>query len=327
MELFIQSNNTLHFPSVLDGVKWTTERKGSPGVLTFSIVKDDKLIFEEGNQVRFKYDNNKVFYGFIFTKKRTKENIIEVTAYDQLRYLKNKDTYVYENKKASDVIKALASDFNLEVGHIEDTGYVIPSRDEDNQSLFDMIDMALSLTTATKGTLYTLYDDYGKLTLKSMQNMTIDLLICDESGEDYEYTSSIDTNTYNRIKITYENEKSKKREVFMAGDIENINRWGVLQYYEAISADTNTKIEAIRSAAKIKANSLLTLYNEKSKSLTFKNLFGDTRARAGTRVYVYVNLGDVLLKNYMLINKATHTYSSHSHFMDLEMVGGGFYGI
>jgi hypothetical protein len=327
VELFIENNNRLYYPPVLDGVKWTTERKGSPGVLNFSVYADDALVFEEGNQVGFKYDNENIFYGFVFTRKRTKENIIEVTAYDQLRYLKNKDTYVYKNKKASEVIKALASDFNLNVGHIEDTGYVIPLRDEDNQTLFDMINMALSITTTAKGNLFTLYDDYGKLTLKSIQNMTIDLLICNESGEDYEYASSIDNNTYNRIKLTYDNEKTKKREVFIAQDSSNINKWGMLQYYETISGDSNTKVEAIRAAAKIKADNLLALYNEKSKSLTFKNLFGDTRARAGARVWVSVSLGDVYLDGYMLINKATHVYSKDTHFMDLEMVGGGFFGI
>jgi len=326
VQLFIEHDNKLYFPSVLDEVKWITERKGSPGILNFTVVKDESLAFAEGDPVAFQYDDNNVFYGFVFTKKRNKENLIQVTAYDQLRYLKNKDTYMYENKKASDVIKMLAADFRLKTGVIEDTGYVIPSRDEDNQTLFDIINTALRHTTDARGTIYTLYDDYGKLTLKSMQNMTIDLLICDESGEDFDYTSSIDTNTYNKIKLTYDNEKSKKREVFIAQSSDNINRWGVLQYYESISADSKTKIESIRSAAKVMANTLLTLYNAKTRSLTFKNLFGDTRVRAGASVYVHINLGDILLKNYMLVNKATHYYSRDTHLMDLELIGGGIFG-
>lgn len=324
MKLYIDNNNKRHFPSVLEGIKWTTERKGSPGVLNFTIYSDDALEFEEGNSLGFIYDDNKVFYGYVFTKKRTKERTIEVTAYDQLRYLKNKDTYVYENRKASEVVKMLASDFKLDVGTIEDTEYVIPSRDEDNQTLFDMINNALTLTTTAKGTMFTLYDDFGKITLKSIQNMTVNLLICDESGEDYDYTSSID-DTYNKIKLTYDNEKSGKREVFIAQSSDNINKWGPLQYYESISADSKTKLEAIRAAAKIKADTLLTLYNQKSQNLTFKNLFGDIRARAGARVWVNVNLGDVYLNNYMLISKATHIFNNDNHMMDLELIGGGIY--
>lgn len=324
--LYIQNGTKLYYPAVLDGIKWTTERKGAPGSLKFMVYNDEALVFEEGNKVGFQYNEDKVFYGVVFTKKRSKERTIEVTAYDQLRYFKNKDTYSYVNKKASDVVKMLAADFGLKTGTIEDTGYVIPSRDEDNQTLFDITNTALTLTTTAKGTLYTLYDDYGKIALKSMQSMTIDLLICDQSGEDYDYTSSIDTNTYNKIKLTYDNEKSEKREVFIAQDSDNINKWGKLQYYEAVNGNSNQSIDAIRAAAKIKADTLLAIYNDKSRSLIVKNLFGDTRVRAGVRVYVYLNLGDVLLQNFMLINKATHTYDKDSHVMDLELIGGGFYG-
>lgn len=325
MNLYIDNNNKRYYPSVLEGIKWTTERKGSPGILNFTVYSDEALVFEEGNSVGFMYDDDKVFYGYVFTKRRTKERTIEVTAYDQLRYLKNKDTYVYENKKASEVIKKIASDFKLNTGNIDDTEYVIPSRRENNKTMFDIINNALSITQDAKRSIYTLYDDFGRLTLKSLENMTLDLLICEESGEDYDYTSSIDTNTYNKIKLTYENKPTKKREVFMVIDADNIEKWGQLQYYEAISASSKDDINTIRAAAKIKTEALLTLYNQKSKSLTFKNLFGDTRARAGTRVWVNINLGDVYLNNYMLINKATHTFSSSNHMMDLELIGGGIY--
>jgi len=326
MQLFIENNNKLYFPSVLDGVKWTTERKGTPGVLTFSVIKDEALAFTEGNSISFQYDDEKVFYGFVFSKKRTKANVIEVTAYDQLRYLKNKDTYTYENKKASEVIKLLAADFNLQVGEIEDTQYVIPSRDEDNQTLFDIINTALTLTTTAKGLLYTMYDDHGKLTLKSMENMTLDILICNESGEDFDYSSSIDTNTYNRIKIIYNSDSLGNREVFVEQSDENVDKWGVLQYYESISGDSNTSIEQIKASTRKKATTLLHFYNTKTRSLSFKNLFGDTRVRAGSRVYVHMNLGDIVLKNYMLVNRVTHTYNKDSHFMDLDLLGGGIYG-
>lgn len=326
MQLLIYHKNKLYLPSVLDGVKWTTERKGTPGIFNFTVVKDEKLVFEEGDAVSFQYDDDNIFYGFIFSKKRTKENVIEVTAYDQLRYLKNKDTYSYENKKASEVIKMLAADFQLQVGTIEDTGYVIPHRDEDNQTLFDIINTALSLTNMSKGTLFNLYDDYGKLTLKSMENMVLDLLICDASGEDFDYSSTIDSNTYNKIKLVLDNSKSGKREVFVAQSGENINQWGLLQYYSKINADSNGSIDEARAKAKKQASVMLDNYNQVTRSLSIKNLFGDSRARAGASVYVYLNLGDIFLKNFMLINKATHVYSKDTHFMDLELVGRGIYG-
>ena len=53
-------------------------------------------------------------------------------------YLNNKDTYVYENKTASQFIQMIAADFSLNTGTLEDTGFVIASRVEDNTSLFDI---------------------------------------------------------------------------------------------------------------------------------------------------------------------------------------------
>ena len=90
VELLIQHGNSLFQPIVEDGIQWTTERAGSPSILKFTVIKDGVINFAEGDPVRLKVDGNEVFYGFVFTKKRSKGEGIEVTAYDQLRYFKNK---------------------------------------------------------------------------------------------------------------------------------------------------------------------------------------------------------------------------------------------
>lgn len=92
-ELFIQHGGTIYEPAVLEGIVWSTERQKQPGKLTFKVVKDAKLNFAEGDAVRLRINGKNVFYGFVFKKQRDKEKTISVTAYDQLRYLKNKDTY------------------------------------------------------------------------------------------------------------------------------------------------------------------------------------------------------------------------------------------
>ena len=89
VELLISHNGKLYAPAVEEGIQWTTERAGSPSTLKFTVVKDETIAFEEGDPVRMKLDGKNVFYGFVFVKKRNKEHLIEVTAYDQLRYLKN----------------------------------------------------------------------------------------------------------------------------------------------------------------------------------------------------------------------------------------------
>lgn len=88
IELLIQNGNTVYAPVTQDEIVWTTERKSSPGKLEFKVLKDNIINYEEGNPISFKVNGNKVFYGFVFTKKREKDKIIKTTAYDQLRYLK-----------------------------------------------------------------------------------------------------------------------------------------------------------------------------------------------------------------------------------------------
>ena len=192
----IQNGSSIYYPVVEEGVTWETARKGLPGKLAFSIVNDGKINFQEGNAVRMKYGGQNVFYGFVFAKKRNKGNTIGVVAYDQLRYLKNKDTYVYTNKTASDLIKMISTDFKLNIGIIENTTYTIASRVEDNKALVDMIQNALDLTLDNKKKIYVLHDDFGKLTLKDVESMKLNLMIDEEAAEDFDYTSSIDGQTF-----------------------------------------------------------------------------------------------------------------------------------
>lgn len=315
VELLIQNGSKVYIPVVEEGIIWTTERKGTPGQLTFNVVKDDLVNFTEGNAVRLRVDNKNIFYGFIFIKKRDKDGIIKVTAYDQIRYLKNKDTYVYTNKRADEFIRMVASDFNLNVGTLENTGYKIASRVEDNVALIDMIQNSLDLTLMNKKEMFVLYDDFGKLTLKSIQSMRLNLLIDEETGENYSYTSSIDSDTYNKIKLVYDNEKSGKRDIYIAQDSNNMNNWGILQYFDTLKEGEN---------GKAKADALLSLYNKKTRNLTIQNAFGDTRVRAGSMVVVQLNLGDVKLNNLMLVEKCKHKFNLDEHFMDLTLRGGEF---
>lgn len=315
MELWIINEDKAYQPSVLGGVTWETSRQGEPSSLKFTCIQDNVLNITEGNAVKFIVDNKNIFFGFIFSIKRDKSEQIQITAYDQLRYFKNKDTYVYTNKRADEVIKMVCNDFGLQVGTLANTKYKIAGKVEDNKTLFDVVQNALDDTLTNTTKLYVVYDDFGKVTLKDTEDMLLNLLIDEETGENYSYTSSINDNTYNQIKITYDNEKTGKREVYMAKDSSNINKWGILQYYE--STDNP-------QGASAKADALLKLYNAKTRNLKISNAFGDTRVRAGCSVVVKLNLGDVKLENYMLVENVKHSFDKDSHFMELTLRGGEF---
>ncbi len=303
--LRIQNGEKVYEPKVLEGMSLSSERKGSPAVLKFEVVKSGDLNFTEGNKVNLIVNGVNMFAGFVFTKSRDKGPTISVTAYDQLRYLKNKDTYVYEGLTATKLVKATAQDFGLTFGELDDTKYSL-SRVEENKTWFDIIQSALDVTLLNTGKMYVLYDDFGKITLKDIENMKVPILVDDEVAEDYQYSTSIDTNTYNQIKLYYKNKLIKVEK-----DEGTIKKWGVLQLSETI--------EEITEDALVKSKTMLERYNEKTRTLSVKNVLGDTRVRAGNSIGIYLNLGDQVANQYMLIERCTHTFNENEHFMDLTL--------
>ena len=79
-----------------------------------------------------------------------------------------------------------------------------------------MIENALDLTMQNTKQMFVLYDDFGKLTLKNLSDMRVGeqgayFMIDEVTGENFEYTARIDNSTYNKIKLTYENESTGQR--------------------------------------------------------------------------------------------------------------------
>lgn len=109
-----------------DGVTLDRSPDLAPAKLSFKVFKDSVLNIEEGDLVNLKVNNELVFVGYIFEKKRSKDNFIEVTAYDQCRYLKSEGYYVFDGTKtASELIKALAEDLAIKLGDISKTVHKI----------------------------------------------------------------------------------------------------------------------------------------------------------------------------------------------------------
>lgn len=318
MKIRITHGDKIYEVPVKDGVSWTTERKGVPGKLAFTVISDGIAVIDEGDAVSFTDENKGIFFGFVFTAKRDQSESISVTAYDQLRYLKNKDTLEYNGLLASQVVQRLGNAYRLNLGTIEPTTYCLPKTVEEDSTLFDIILNALDGELMNAGRMYILYDDFGKLTLKSLENMKTDVVIDDESAEKFSYTTSIDNKVYNRIKLKRDNESTGMVDTYIAQDSSNINRWGVLQLTEKLKEGEN---------GVVKANALLSLYNSKSRSLKITGCKGDLKVRAGSLVVVVFELGDgTELSQYMLVDVCKHVFKESSHTMDLTLIGGGING-
>ena len=213
------------------------------------------------------------------------------------------------------MVALIGEKYGFNIGTLANTVWVIASRVEDNVSLLDMISNALDQTLQNTGDLYILHDDFGKLNLSFLGDMYVPIMIDAETGQNYDYESSIDENTYNRIKLVYDNEDAGKREVYIAQDSSNINRWGILQYFDALQKGEN---------GQAKADALLQIYNKETRTLTVKDAAGDSRVRGGSLVVVQLDLGDVKLQNLMLVEKCVHKYGESKHTMDLTVSGGDF---
>ena len=316
VEIQIKNNGLTYVPVISGNVVWTTERTGTAGKLTFTVVKDNIIDFQEGNPVTLKVDGKEVFYGYVFEKKRTKEPTISVTAYDQLRYLKNKDYFIMESHTASDLIRHIAEDFRLNCGEIEDTGYVRTTKNCEG-TLFDIFQEALDDTLMNRKEIYVLYDNFGKLALKNIKNMKINdmQVITDSRLENIDYSTSIDGETYNRIRLVYEDKDSGTAKIYQSQSTDSMNKWGVLQYFEKANQTTGLKA---------KTDALLGLYNKKTRKLVLKGVFGDLRVRAGCMVPVLLNLGDIVTQQFFICEKVTHTFNENRDSMDLSLRGSDF---
>lgn len=302
---------------VKEGMKIVWERKGTPGKLTFTAKYDKKFKIVEGNAVTVVVDKTNFFFGFVFTRQTSKDGMMQYTVYDQLRYLKNKDTMIYKKKRADEVIKKIANKFNLKCGTLANTSYKL-SAIEDNTTLFDIIQNALDETLMVKNKVYVLYDKVGKLTLTDISKMKVDsCLVDEETGEDFTYKTTIDSDVYNQIKLIYENKEKGTYDLYVTKHSKNINKWGVLQYVEKIDDP---------DIGKLKAKALLKLYNQKARTLTVSKVIGNKKVRAGSLVPIILDLQDIKIANYMVVEKVTHTFDNRRWTMDLVLSGGDFSG-
>lgn len=297
----------------VQSVTYTTNRTGEPGKLEFTLNKAGGISFFEGDVVRFSVDGTLVFYGWIFTKSKDRWDVIEVTCYDRVRYLKASASYAFYNQTAGDIIRKIAGDFQLEVSAIEDTGYAIPSLIEEEQTCLDIIEEAIQQTLLNTGRVYVFFDDGNGLSLREAGNMISDVMIGDKSLlTDYTYQTDIDEQTYNSVKLARPNEETGRADVFVAQDSANIGQWGLLQLYQTVDGDVND------AQVLAQAQATLSYYNRRMRTLSVTSL-GVVGLRAGQMILMQVEgLGDVDLNQYVMLEKVTHTFENDQHTMDFD---------
>lgn len=310
-EVWIQNGVTAMLPVVEGEVRVTWSRGFQAGKLEFNAVKDEGLSYQEGNPVALKKDGRTLFFGYVFEKARDKKQIIRTTAFDQLRYLKNKDSYQYEKKTYGELLSMICADRHLKTGAIAGTGYQIPFRTERDKEFFQILQWASDATIVHTGTEYVLFDRAGEVCLQPWSALQVSEAVTYDTAENFDYRTTID-GSYNRVKLSYVDDKKKKLTPVIAEDTGRIGEWGLLQYYQE-----TTNREDLQGRAK----GLLELLNRKGRTLTIQNAVGNWDVRAGSLIPVlFGGFSDIVLNSWMLVDEVVHKVKEGHHFMDLRVL-------
>lgn len=266
------------------------------------------LTFSNGDTIQFGVDGKRVFIGTLFAFAKDTTGKVSLTCYDRNIYLmKSHAIRSFKNKKASDIIKSIAKDFNIPVGDIEDTGYVIPALILRNNSLYDMINKALTLSQNQNGKRFWLSSVEGKLTLKQHQNNVNPWVIrVGENLTSANYSLSIE-DTKNAVQVT--GGKDKK----LVHSVKNSNsqkQFGVMQHVEEMDE------KATLSQVKQRADSLLKELNVINDDASISSI-GIVEAVKGSGIYVYEPMTGLVGGYY--ISADSHDFVDGMHTMNLEI--------
>ncbi|MEA4827193.1 MAG: hypothetical protein VB130_11235 [Clostridium sp.] len=307
--LFQNSNGETYDISELVTIVSFDDNINKSGVVNFGVI-DTGVIPMEGNTIRIKYDGLTYFLGYVFKVGMTNEAERKITAYDQLRHLKTNETYVFPNMTASEVVKKICSDFGRDVGEIQDTGYRLGSQIFDNKDLLDIIADCLNITLVNTRQLFFIKDNNGVVELKNITTTVSDLCIDPEHLLfDFNYERSIDGNTFNVIKLVRDNKSTGEREVYIAKDSSNIQKWGLLQLYEKV--DDNMNPEQVKQ----KADGMLKIKNRVEQKLSVE-VIGEKSIRAGN--VLYIDIPNIGVKKFLLCISAKHTFDNTGHTVKAE---------
>jgi hypothetical protein len=284
---------------LVKSVSYTDKLNDGCSKLEFSYI-DDNLDIQNGSVVRFKFNGANIFYGYVFKHGQNKAKEITVTAYDQLRYCKAKDTIVVKNDTIDSLVRKMCNYFGLRAGSLASIGYKLPVSVQDDKTWLDIIYNAIDDTLTNTGRWCCLRDEFGSIAVRDLQDLRLELVLGDESlAYDYEYEKSIDDDFYNQIKIVSDNEDTGKRDVYITNDSDSIAKYGLLQYFEVLDKNYNP------SQAKAKADALLQLYNREVETLEL-NCLGDTRVRAGNSFFGQIE--DIQLNRRLIVREVTHEF-------------------
>ena len=327
-QVFITTDDkTFDVSDLVDGIQYSTVLEGQPSKLTFTLQKDPngKLSVHNGSTVQFRRDGKGIFFGYVFDMGTDATETYKITAYDQMRYLKNETTTYLSGMKVSEVFNKLCNENGLrKFTVVTPCDFICPDKIYEGQTLFSILkDQITRANIASNGKkYYFIRDNFGTLELNEIGNCKTDLVIGDKSLlSSYQFSISIDKNTYNRFLLVKKDGNSNSLMKYVVEDSGTQKLWGMLQ--KVINVDENNNKEQMTEIGKQN----LTRYNRESRSFKLSAL-GDDSIFAGSGISVNIpQLRTVKIVDNKETNEfldmwvvgCTHNFNKDMHTMELDI--------
>lgn len=287
-----------------------TTLEAQPGVLNMTAIGDG-FEFILGSLVKITAGDKSIFDGFIFSVTTSKAKTVQIVAYDVLRYLKSKDTYIIgEGNTASDIFKTVCRRLELETGTIDEATWKQTPNAYESAGGFEVIREAIENALAHEKKFYVLIPEGKKICFRDITKLQSNLIIDEENGEiDFQHNANIDEDVYNQFKIISEDAKEWK----VGRNDDHVKQWGLLQYSQKFGEPVKEKdLPGL-------LDKLAQIYDRPKQKLSL-TCFGDWNVRAGVGVHVRFTT----FKNFdngqgYYVRECTHTVKNALHQMALDL--------
>lgn len=312
--LLFKGDSGYDITQLVQKINWRGRKGTATRSLNATLIDDDGykharsgIDVEEGQQCQFSLDGKELFQGLIMTQTQSNGKTLSFTAYDNGIYLSNnKDTFLYENKTASDVFRDCCTRFGIPMGEVAECSYKIPELAKSKTTPWDAIADALSLDFDATGVRHFVTSANGRVSLLTRRENILQWVIeVGRNMQSYTYTRSI------------EDIKTRVKMLSKEGDVVAEKRNTELEKRIGIFQEIDTPDEAFTAA---QANDLINgILEEKSTPKRSLSVEAAGIPEVVSGIGVYIIIPELGISRTFYVDEDVHTFERRSHTMSLKL--------